>query len=226
MNKPGPAILALVVLLLLAGCGGKPAPVWIAAGHNHLETFKQDFLSGRDAAIAETRFRKALEELKKGGNADLLGKAWLTRMALQVAVREEPEDRDYRRTEAVETTPVNRNYYQFLKGDLESVDVSLLPEPYRPFASALKGADGLKAFAAISAIEDPLSRLVASGLASGRRLESEALLNLAVETASEKGWKKALLVWLDRLRLLHEEAGNSLKESSIRARIELIKQPY
>ena len=89
----------LFLLLLLAGCGAKPAPVWIAAGHKQLETFKQDFLTGRAPAITEIHFRKAVEEIKKGGDPDLLGKAWLTRMALQVAVlggagrRRLPEDR-------------------------------------------------------------------------------------------------------------------------------------
>lgn len=213
----------LFPLLLLAGCGAKPEPVWIAAGHKQLETFKQDFLTGHKPAITELHFRKAVEEIKKGGDADLLGKAWLTRMALQVAVGEEPEDREYLKTEAVEAVPANRNFYRFLKGDAVTVEVSLLPERYRPFWMAFRSGDAAKAAVTIAAIEDPLPRLIAAGLTARHRLENEAILRIAVETASQNGWKKALLTWLERLQSSHEAAGEAEKASTIRSRIELMK---
>ena len=214
----------LLPIILLAGCGaGKPAPVWIAAGHKQLETFKQDFLTGREPAITEIHFRKAVEEIKKGGDADLLGKAWLTRMALQVAVREAPEEGEYLKTEAAELVPANRNFYRFLKGDAATVDVSLLPEPYRPFWMAFRSGDAAKAAVTIAAIEDPIPRLIAAGLAVGHRLENDAILRIAVETASQNGWKRALLVWLERLKSSYEAAGDAAKASAIRSRIELMK---
>ena len=213
----------LFPILLLAGCGAKPAPVWIAAGHKQLETFKQDFLTGREPAITEFHFRKAVEEIKKGGDADLLGKAWLTRMALQVAVREELEEGEYLKTEAAEAVPANRNFYRFLKGDAATVDVSLLPEPYRPFWIAFRSGDAAKAAVAITAIDDPLSRLIASGLAVRHGLETEVILRTAVETASRNGWKRALLAWLERLKSFHEAAGDAEKASAIRSRIDMMK---
>lgn len=213
----------LFAILLLAGCGAKPAPGWIAAGHKQLETFKQDFLTGRESAITEIHFRKAVEEIKKGGDADLLGKAWLTRMALQVAVREELEDGEYLKTEAAEAVPANRNFYRFLKGDAATVDVSLLPESYRPFWMAFRSGDAAKAAVAIAAIEDPIPRLIVAGLADSHRLENDAILQIAVETASRSGWKKALLVWLERLKSSHEAAGDAVKASAIKSRIELMK---
>jgi hypothetical protein len=213
----------LFPILLLAGCGAKPAPVWIAAGHKQLETFKQDFLTGRASAITEIHFRNAVEEIKKGGNVDLLGKTWLTRMALQVAVREELEEGEYLKTEAAEAVPANRNFYRFLKGDAAMVDVSLLPESYRPFWMAFRSGDAAKAAVAITAIDDPLSRLIASGLAVRHRLENDAILQIAIETASRNGWKRALLAWLERLKSSREAAGDAEKASAIRSRIELMK---
>lgn len=213
----------LFPILLLAGCGAKPEPVWIAAGHKQLETFKQDFLSGRASAITEIHFRNAVEEIKKGGNMDLLGKAWLTRMALQVAVREELEEGEYLKTEAAEAVPANRNFYRFLKGDTAMVDVSLLPESYRPFWMAFRSGDAAKAAVAITAIDDPLSRLIAAGLAVSYRLENDAILQIAVETASRNGWKRALLAWLERLKSSREASGDAEKASAIRSRIELMK---
>jgi hypothetical protein len=213
----------LFPVLLLAGCGAKPAPVWIAESHKQLETFKRDFLTSREPAITEIHFRRAVEEIKKGGDADLLGKAWLTRMALQVAVREELEEGEYLKTEAAEMVPANRNFYRFLKGDAATVDVSLLPESYRPFWVTLRNGDAAKAGVAVAAIEDPLSRLIASGLAVRHRLENDAILQIAVETASQNGWKRALLAWLEKLKSSHEAAGDAAKASAIQSRIDLMK---
>jgi hypothetical protein len=212
-----------LLLILLAGCGSKPAPVWIAAGHKQLESFKQDFLTGREPRITEIHFRNAVEEIKKGGDMDLLGKAWLTKMALQVAVREELEEGEYLKTEAAEVVPANRNFYRFLKGDAAMVDVSLLPKPYRPFWMAFRSGDTAKVPITIAAIEDPLSRLIAAGLAASHRLENDAILQIAVETASRNGWKRALLAWLERLKSSYEAAGNASKASAIQSRIDLMK---
>jgi hypothetical protein len=212
----------LLLLLLLAGCGSKPAPVWIAAGHKQLETFKQDFLTDRSPPITEIHFRNALEEMKKGGDTDLLGKAWLTRMALQIAVLSEMDAGDYPRIEAAEAVPANGNFYRFLKGDA-AVNVSLLPESYRPFWTTFRNGDAVRAATAIAAIDDPLSRLIASGLAVRHGLETEAILRTAVETASQKGWKRALFAWLERLKSFHEAAGETAKASAIKSRIDLMK---
>ncbi len=213
----------LLPLLLLTGCGAKPAPLWISSGHKQLESFKQDFLTGRDSSITESHFRKAVEEIKKGGDADLLGKAWLTRMALQVAIREELEEGEYLKIESVEPVPANRNFYLLLKGDTGQVDVSLLPEAYRPFWKAFLSRDATKAAASIAAIEDPIPRLIASGLAVSHRLENDAILRTAVETASRNGWKRALSAWLERLQSYYEAAGDVKNASAIRARIDMMR---
>jgi hypothetical protein len=215
-------ILCLLFLpLLLAGCGPKPAP-WLATGYQQMENFKMDFLSGSAPIVTEMHFTKAVEEIKKSGDLDLLGRVWLTRMSLQVAVLAEIEGGDYPKIEAAQAVPANRNFYLFLKGDTVATDRALLPAQYRPFLTALLSGDAAETGAAVAKIDDPLSRLIAAGLTVRRYPEDESLLRTAVETASRNGWKRALLVWLKRLGTFYEAAGEAAKAAAVRQRIDLI----
>ncbi len=214
----------LLVSFLLAGCGSKPAPAWLATGHKQLETYKQDFLSGRDPVVAEAHFKKAIGEIKKTGDLNLLSKALLTRIALQIAVLDAAEEGDYLKVEAVQPVAENRNFHLFLKGNMAAVDGTILPAQYRPFLTALRSGDADRAGKTIAAIEDPLSRLIAAGIAVNQRLESEAILQTAVDTASRNGWKRGLLIWLGRLTGFYEAANETAKAASVRQRIGLIEK--
>jgi hypothetical protein len=216
--------LCLIILfLLLGGCTSKPAPAWLAAGSEQLESYKRDFLTGGQPVITERHFQKAVEEIKKSGDLDLLGRAWLTKMALQVAVLGEIEEGEYGRIAAAQPVPANSNFYLFLKGDPAAVDGALLPGQYRSFLKALRDGDVIKTGKEIAAMEeDPLSQLIAVGLSVRRQIESEAILQLAVSAASRNGWKRALLAWLERLRTFYEASRDVAKAATIRQRIDLI----
>jgi hypothetical protein len=214
----------LFLFLLLGGCSSKPAPGWIVAGNQQLETFKQQFLTGGQPIVTERHFRKALEEIKKAGNLDLLGKAWLTKMALEVAVLMEMEEAEYLRVAAAQPVTANRNFYLFLKGEKASVDRSLLPAQYRPFLDAFRSGNTVKVEQTITDMEDdPLSRLIAAGIAVRFNLENEGILKVAVETSSRNGWKRALLAWLERLLTFYKATGDAAKASAVRQRIDLMK---
>jgi hypothetical protein len=213
----------LFLFLLLVGCVSKPAPGWIAAGSEQLESYKRDFLTGGQPVVTERHFQKAVEEIKKSGDLDLLGRAWLTKMALQAAILGEMEEGEYGKIAAAQTVPTNRNFYLFLTGDPAAVDGELLPGQYRSFLKAFRDSDVVKTGKEIAAMEeDPLSQLIAAGLAVRRQLESEAIIQAAVSTASRNGWKRALLAWLERLRIFYEASGEPDKAVAVRQRIDLI----
>ena len=214
----------LFLFLLLGGCSSKPTPGWIVVGNQQLEAFKQHFLTEGQPVITERHFQKTVEEIKKGGDLDLLGKAWLTRMALEVAVLREMEEDDYLKVAAAQPVPTNRNFYLFLKGKKVEVDRSLLPAQYRPFLDALRSGNTVKVEKTITAMEDePLSRLIAAGIAVRFNLENEAILKVAVETSSRNGWKRALLAWLERLLTFYKATGDAAKAAAVRQRIDLMK---
>ncbi|MEW6333449.1 MAG: hypothetical protein AB1558_04220 [Thermodesulfobacteriota bacterium] len=218
--------LGLFLFLLLGGCGStKTTPAWLIAGNQHLESFKHHFLTGLQPAAAERYFRRAVEEIKKAGDLDLLGKAWLTRMALQVAVLTDMEEGEYLHIEAARAFPANRQYYLFLKGDRAAVDRSLLPARYCAFVGAYRSGSLVETERRIAAMnDDPLSLLIASGIAVRHRMESEAILMAAADAASRQGWKRALLVWLERLGAFYDAAGKGAQAAAVRQRIDLMKK--
>jgi hypothetical protein len=219
-------ILCLLFLFfLLGGCSSKPTPGWIVVGNQQLETFKQHFLTGGQPVVTERHFQKAVEEIKKSGDLDLLGKAWLTRMALEVTVLSEMEAGEYEKIAAVHPAPANRNFYLFLTGDPTAVDGSLLPAQYRSFLKALQVGDTVKVEKAVAAMaDDPLSQLIAVGISVRGHLENESILQAAVSTASRNGWKRALLVWLERLRTFYTATGDAAKATAVRHRIDLTEK--
>jgi len=212
-------------ILAVHGCVFSHKPAWLINGSKELETYKIGFLSGAGDTATESNFKAAVGEIKKSGNLDLLQKAWLTRMALQAAVLREMEEGDYREVAAVKQYSENDNFYAFLKGDISSVDVKLLPEQYRGFAVALLNGDGLKAGRAIASMKDePLSRLIAAGIALRGNIENEAIILTAVETASVNGWKRALLAWLERQAACYEKKGDASNAAEVRRHIEVIEK--
>jgi hypothetical protein len=212
----------LACFLLLAGCSTKAVPDWIKTSHNQLESYKKHFLQGRDR-LAEISFQKTVSEIKSGGDLRLLQIAYLTRSALQAAVLESFDDQDYRKLEAVEPHPENIHFHAFLLGAFDRVDEQFLPPQYRQFLRACKNGKQSDIDLAITAIEDPLSRLITSGLAVQKQLYREQTINTAIQTASEQGWKKALLTYLKKLRDFYASTNEQKKADVTQQRIDLIK---
>jgi hypothetical protein len=212
-------------ILVISGCGFKQRPAWVIDGSQQLESFKNNFLTGTEPSSTELNFRKAIEEIKKSGDLDLLQKAWLTRMALQGAVLKEMDEGDYRKLADLQPIPANENFYLFLKGDVAAVNIELLPEQYRKFLKTLRKDDIIKTGQSIASIKDePVSQLIAAGIALRLNLESESIILTAAETASGNGWKMALISWLARLSAFYDTAGEADKAAEVRRRIDLIEK--
>ena len=94
----------------------------------------------------------------------------------------------------------------------------LLPPQHRAVAG---GGDT----AAVKAIAEPLSRLIAAGvlLRSGRA--SPEVLQLAADTASAQGWRRPLLAWLGVQAQRAERAGAHDEAQRLRRRMALVAPP-
>ena len=208
------------LLLFLASCAISPqVPAWRTAAARNLESFQEQRLAGNHVRAAAA-FRTAVEELQKGGDLNALQCAYLTASAMQVALLEQPDAAAYIRCEAVEFFPANANYLAFLQGD-EAVDVELLPVQYRELLRAFRQGRGELADI-VARIDDPRSRLIATGWLIQRGREDERLLLLAADTAAASGWKETLLVYLGRLRTFYERNQAPDKARTVAARIRVL----
>jgi len=224
IRMPIRGFLPVILLMsLIVSCGSsQPIPDWTYASFNQIEDFKKAYLEGK-AGIADLHFQRALEETKKSGDLNLLAKVYLNRYAVQVALLESFRDDDFLKIQSVEPDPANATFCVFLKGDFSHTDRSLLPPQYARTIDDILAARKDSLAADARKIEDPLSRLVMMGLLVRYGYENEELLTGAVETASRQGWKKALLVYLNRLQAFYEQRREGEKADKIKQRILLIQ---
>ncbi len=205
------AAVAASMALLLAACGSRPpAPDWQVNAHGALERYEQAWLTGNTRA-AQADFDRARRELSATGKAGLVARAELTRCALQVASLDLGPCTGFDPLRG-DAPAAERAYADYLQG--LPVPPDLLPEQHRAVAG---GADAAR----VAAIGDPLSRLVAAGVAMRTGRGSPALLQVAADTASAQGWRRPLLAWLGAQVKLAEQRGDSEQAAQLRRRIAL-----
>ncbi|HEY8357093.1 MAG TPA: hypothetical protein VIL30_06485 [Ramlibacter sp.] len=195
---------------LLAACGNKPRqPDWLVNADGAQERYQRAYLSGRDR-VAAAEFARLRSETASTGDPALVARAELTRCAMRVASLDfqpcsgfEPLRRDAGAAE--------RAYADFIAGALPPEQAEQLPREYR----GLAGGDALKK------IEDPVSRLIAAAVLLRTGRADPQVLQVAADTASEQGWRRAVLAWLGAQAMRAEQAGALEEAQRIRRRMAL-----
>ena len=103
------------------------------------------------------------------------------------------------------------------RGELESAFAA----HYRPLVGAQNDASANKA---VAGIEDPLPRLIGAALLFRQTRAEPATLAQAVETASERGWRRPLLAWLEVSLRRARSAGDAEAAAIIQRRLDLVTQ--
>jgi hypothetical protein len=216
---PFPLPAFLLPLLLLAACSSAPPPPdWKINAHNLLEGYGRHYLNG-DTRLAERHFERARAEVARTGRLDLAARAELTRCAIRIAALETGPCQGYAAL-ATHASAEDRAYAQFLGGEWSAVDVSLLPPRYQPL---LKATDEASLARSLDEIADPVSRAIAAGVLFQARRASPEVIAAATRTASDQGWRRALLAWLEVQAKRAEAAGDKASLELIRQRIELVQ---
>jgi hypothetical protein len=170
--------------------------------------------------VANAEFDLARRELASTGRADQVALAELTRCAVRVASLDIGPCEGFEGLRP-DATAAERAYADYLANRVQVGDVALLQEQHRAFA--VGGLSGDAATSALRAIDNPLARLVATGVLFRGGRANPAAIALAVDTASAQGWRRPLLAWLGVQLALAEKAGDSTSAEHLRRRIALVQ---
>lgn len=211
------ALSALAMSALAACSSGPPVPDWKMNAQSSVERFEAAYLNG-SALVEQTEFQRARDQVGATGKIDLIARIELLRCATRVAslVFEDCTGFDTLRADA---TPADRAYAAYLAGKVQPADIALLPEAQRAVAGA---SSDTAAASAAGAITDPLSQLVAAGVLLRSNRATPALLETAVATASDQGWRRPLLAWLGVQRLRAEQAGEAQEAQRLQRRMDIV----
>ncbi|MCU0938130.1 MAG: hypothetical protein MUC86_03110 [Burkholderiaceae bacterium] len=220
--RPGLARLCLWAMLaaltLLTACSSAPpVPDWQTKAKGAMDRGTAAYLRG-DTRIAQAEYESARREITRTGRTDLLARAALMRCAAQVASLDVGPCAEFEALRADAAAP-ERAYADYLAGRVQPQDVGLLPPQHRAVATA--GANDAEA--ALRRVDDPHARLVAAGVLFQSARTSPGSITLAVDTASEQGWRRPLLAWLQVQAALEEKAGNAAEVERLRRRISVVQ---
>lgn len=209
-------LFSLMVAGALAACSNTPpAPDWQMNAKASAERATQAWLTG-EQRVEAAEFARAQREVAATGRPDLAAQVELLRCAARVAALELAPCTGFDAL-AADATTAQQAYARYLAGRSTAVEAALLPEAHRPFAAGSASPD-----AALAAIADPLSRLVAAGVLFQRSQVTSGVIAQAVETASAQGWRRPLLAWLKVQQARAQAAGSSEEAARIQRRIDLI----
>jgi hypothetical protein len=207
----------LVFALLLAACGNKPRqPDWLVNADGAQDRFERAYLSGNDR-VATSEFTRFRGEVASTAQPGLVARAELTRCAVHVASLDFAPCAGFERLRA-DAPEAERAYADFLAGRVAPEQAKLLPEDYRGIAGGEGGG------AALKKIKNPLPRVIAAAVLLRTGKADPEVLQVAGDTASEQGWRRAVMAWLGAQAMRAESAGATEEAARLRRRMQLAEE--
>jgi hypothetical protein len=215
MNVPAKLLMSSA-LLALAACSSGPKPAdWQLETKTASERGVAAYMEG-NSRVEAVEFARALAEVSSTGRVELVARIELLRCASRAASLVLEPCAGFERLRA-DAPAAERAYADYLAGRLQPQDLVLLPASQR----AAAGGDA----AALKAMADPLSQLVAAAVLFQRGQASPTVLQQAVDTASAQGWRRPLLAWLGVQAQLADKAGDAEQAARLRRRMALVEAP-
>ena len=207
-------------MVLLTACASKPPPPdWQANAFAALNSYSSAYLEG-NTRVADFEFARAQTEVARTGRLDLMARLELVRCAAQVASLVLAPCTGYLAL-AADAKPQEQAYAAFISGHWVGLDPKLLPGAYQGLVTS-QAAASAGANSQLSQIQDPLSRLIAAGALLQKEQLSQTDIGLAIDTASDQGWRRPLLAWLGVQLKRSQAKGDAPQAASLQRRIDLI----
>ncbi len=214
-------LLLVSLVILLSSCGGgKVVPDWKKDSVSLIEKYERAELKGNNT-LAERYFEQALDATGSAAKIEETARLHLIRCATRQASLTFETCSGYLEYAKLGTSTDDDTYHRLISGQWEKLDARKLPSQYRDFAT---NRDPAKNLAILQKIDDPFSRLIAISIVVMQKQADDGILNLAVETASEQGWRKPLLVYLKLQENRARLKGDSAAMERIHARIKLVEE--
>jgi len=208
----------LGLLALLGACSSSPpVPDWAVNAHGATERAVSAYLVG-NSRVAAVEFERARREVASTGQPARVARSELLRCAAEVASLEFNDCPAYQFLAADAAAPEQAYARYLLAQQAQPTDAERLPEAHRTLVNAVPAA----AEARLTAITDPLSRLVAAGVLLRTGRATPGVIVLAVDTASAQGWRRPLLAWLQLAQQRAQAAGQGEEAARLQRRIDLV----
>ena len=215
---------------LLAGCSSQPpVPDWQTNAYSAAQRAVQSYLSG-ESRTAQREWDQARDQIARTGSPALMARLELLRCAAQVGSTVPDPCLPFNALREDAAAP-ELAYARYLEGRLQPADVALLPLAQQGVAAALLAQGGAgqaaaaatpaAALAALDAVEDPLSQLVAAGVLLRTGQAGPSVVATALAVSSRQGWRRPLMAWLGLQAARAEAAGDSAEAARLRRRMDL-----
>ncbi len=216
-------LFVITLFMFICACSSQPIPQWKDTSSRQLENYKVNFLADKEDAT-EPHFAQAKKAISSNNDLNLLATIYLNKYALHTAALEDFYDGEFLRIDKLQPNAANRAYYHLLKGNFGQIEPDKLPANYSKLLPLMADKNLSAATREIAAISDPLSRLVACGVWIKYLPYDENILQLAIDTAAQYGWRRPLWAYLTHLKKFYSERLETSKAENIRERLELLKK--
>ena len=211
-------LAAAGLVAALTGCAASvPSPDWMMNAIDASHSATVAYFSGNDR-LERFEFARARSEVAQTGRADLLARVELARCAARLASLVVEACPGFERLQE-DAGPTERAYARFLTQPPANADSALLPIQYGSLVAA--SSDTARA-TALRGIADPFSRLIAAAVLVRESHGTPEILSMAVDTASENGWRRPLLAWLGASATVAERSGQAVLATTLRRRMLLV----
>ena len=203
--------LVLSTLLLVACTHQPPPPDWLLTARSAGEQHARFYLEGRDR-LAQSQLQTARAAVSRTGNASAMARIELHACAARIASLQPPACPEFQPL-ADDAGQAENAYFRYLTGQLVEGDLALLPVAQQ---AAWRNPSSL------SDITDPLSRLLAAAVLLHAGRLPPAAYQIAIDTASQQGWRRPLAHWLPLEEARLNRAGDAAAAAAMarqRARV-------
>lgn len=231
------AALFVGVGMGLAGCAGNPAADWQLRASAAASRATSAFLNAEFRAF-EAEFAESLLQASRAAQPTERFRVILLKCALQVSVLNFADCSDSEKdlqpqipsAQPQDTSMPLLAYADYLAGRrLGAEQIALLPPAQQPIARELarmsasaERSSQVALDRAVASVADPLSQLVASGVAVRAGYGSPAIVASAVRAASAQGWRAPLEVWLTVQVKVAEQSGDQARAAQARQRLKVL----